>query len=192
MVIPKDIERYHVGEGRRVSGSSLTRTKVETFYKHPKIWIIRIQKMRWKQRLVGAFDSRVNSAGMKTLQIIVSCSDDESDLKYLSGILSSKLVNFWCINYLADDMNQAYLEKIPIRAINFSDPNDKAGHDRMVALVEQMLELHQRLRAAPSEADHELYQRQIDSTDREIDALVYELYGLAEEEIKIVEEATKR
>jgi hypothetical protein len=33
-------------------------------------------------------------------------------------------------------------------------------------------------------------QRQIDATDREIDRLVYELYGLTDEEIRIVEEAT--
>lgn len=33
-------------------------------------------------------------------------------------------------------------------------------------------------------------QRQIDATDRQIDRLVYELYGLTEDEIRIVEEAT--
>jgi len=33
-------------------------------------------------------------------------------------------------------------------------------------------------------------QRQIEATDRQIDALVYELYGLTEEEIEIVEDAT--
>jgi len=33
--------------------------------------------------------------------------------------------------------------------------------------------------------------RQIDSTDRQIDNLVYELYGLTEEEIKIVEGGNK-
>ena len=32
-------------------------------------------------------------------------------------------------------------------------------------------------------------QTQINQTDKEIDAMVYELYGLTEEEIKIVEEA---
>ena len=40
---------------------------------------------------------------------------------------------------------------------------------------------------AASHADRELYQRQIDATDREIDRLVYELYGLTEEEISVVE-----
>jgi hypothetical protein len=34
-------------------------------------------------------------------------------------------------------------------------------------------------------------QRQIDATDRQIDGLVYELYGLTDDEIKIVEEATR-
>ena len=48
-----------------------------------------------------------------------------------------------------------------------------ARHDRMVSLVEQMLarSVHKRL-AAASASDRELYQRQIDATDREIDKLV--------------------
>jgi hypothetical protein len=33
-------------------------------------------------------------------------------------------------------------------------------------------------------------QRQIAAADRQIDRLVYELYGLTEDEIKIVEDAT--
>ena len=46
-------------------------------------------------------------------------------------------------------------------------------------------------RVSESPADKELYQRQIEATDRQIDGLVYELYGLTEEEIKIVEEVTQ-
>jgi hypothetical protein len=57
----------------------------------------------------------------------------------------------------------------------------------MVALVECILDLHQKLAAATIPADKKLYQRQIEATDRAIDALVYELYGLTEEEIAIVE-----
>ena len=38
--------------------------------------------------------------------------------------------------------------------------------------------------------DKEVLQRQIDATDRQIDQLVYELYNLTDEEIRIVEEAT--
>ena len=42
-------------------------------------------------------------------------------------------------------------------------------------------------RVSESPADKELYQQQIEATDRQIDALVSELYGLTEEEIAVVE-----
>jgi hypothetical protein len=188
MVIPKDIERYAVAEGIQISQNSLTSTKVTTIYEHPKIWLIRIQKMRWRRRLVCGLDVRQNSAGMKTLQAVVSTTNCTADLKYLQAILASSLMNFWCTNYLADDMNQSYLEKLPIRSINFDDPSDVACHDQMVALVEQMLDLNKRLAGASFPAEQMLYERQIESTDRQIDALVYELYGLSDEDIRIVEE----
>ncbi len=56
-------------------------------------------------------------------------------------------------------------------------------------MAEEVLELHKRLHDAKSDRDRELYKRQIDATDREIDRLVYELYELTEAEIGIVEGA---
>ncbi len=115
---------------------------------------------------------------------------------YLLGVLNSKLLSA-CLKsvstpfrggYLA--LNRQYIEQLPIRAINFSDPADVARHDRMVALVGQMLELHKR-QAAAAGRDRELYQRQIEATDKEIDKLVYELYGLTDEEIRLVEEGAQ-
>ena len=85
------------------------------------------------------------------------------------------------------DRCAAYLNPFPVRSINFSDLDEKGHHDSIVNLVESMLILKKQLSTAKSEAQKEVIQRQIDSTDREIDKLVYELYGLTEEEIKIVE-----
>ena len=64
---------------------------------------------------------------------------------------------------------------------------DKISHDQLVKLVEQMLELHKRLAAARTPPENSSLQRQIAATDSQIDRLVYDLYGLTEEEIKIVE-----
>jgi hypothetical protein len=75
----------------------------------------------------------------------------------------------------------------PIRTINFTDPADVARHDRMVALVTQMLELHARLAAEGVPHEKAALQRRIEMTDRQIDQLVHELYGLTAEEIKVVE-----
>ena len=82
-------------------------------------------------------------------------------------------------------INTKTLNDLPICPINFSDPAEKAAHDRMVSLVERMLSLHKRSARTPQEK--EMIQREIESTDRAIDALVNQLYGLTEGEIKIVE-----
>ena len=79
-----------------------------------------------------------------------------------------------------------YIEQLPIRTIDFTDPADKAHHDRMVALVTQMLDLNKKLQDARLEQEKTMLSRQIEATDESIDKLVYELYGLTEEEIKIV------
>ncbi len=81
---------------------------------------------------------------------------------------------------------------MPIRTIDFSDPEDVARHDRMVELVERMLSLHERLEGARIGQERTVIGHQIEATDRQIDHLVYELYGLTDEEIGIVEGATAR
>lgn len=57
----------------------------------------------------------------------------------------------------------------------------------MVSLVEQMLEAKSKQQAARSERDQTYYQDRCNNLDRQIDKLVYELYDLTGDEIKIVE-----
>jgi hypothetical protein len=82
------------------------------------------------------------------------------------------------------------MEKVPIRVIDFAVQSDKARHNKMIYLVERMLNLHKRLSQAKAPSEKGRLQRQIDATDREIDRLVYDLYGLTEEEIRIVDAAS--
>ena len=65
---------------------------------------------------------------------------------------------------------------------------DKRRHDRIVALVEDMLQLQKDLAATPPELDNQrsALQKRITRVDEEIDQIVYELYGLTEEEIRMV------
>jgi hypothetical protein len=57
----------------------------------------------------------------------------------------------------------------------------------MVEPVERMLDLHKQLPEAKTPHERKSLQRTIAATDRQIDALVYELYGLTDDEIRIVE-----
>jgi len=56
-----------------------------------------------------------------------------------------------------------------------------------VKLVERMLALHEKLAMGRIERERTVLGYQIEATDRRIDRLVYELYGLTEEEIRVVE-----
>jgi len=71
-----------------------------------------------------------------------------------------------------------------------ANPADVARHDHMVELVAVQLDLH-KLASAGTDHDKTLLSRRIEGTDQQIDRLVYELYGLTEEEIGIVEAATR-
>jgi hypothetical protein len=129
--------------------------------------------------------------GNDNIQMIIS------DDKYLLGILNSKISRVFLAGIC--DVVQGgfyrlkitYISKIPIRTIDFSDPADKARHDRMVALVTQMLDLNKKLQDARLEQERTMLSRQIGATDGAIDKLVYELYGLTEEEIAVVEGVKK-
>jgi len=64
---------------------------------------------------------------------------------------------------------------------DFFAPGVKEAHVRQ-SLIDPLFE-------ALGERGSELIQRQIESSDHEIDRLVYELYGLTEEEINIVKKS---
>jgi type I restriction-modification system DNA methylase subunit len=120
-----------------------------------------------------------------------------SDDKYLLGILNSKL-NRLFLKHVCDKVQGgfyrlkiSYISQIPIRTINFSDPADKTRHDNMVELVTRMLDYNKKVQENGGDKEKNLLQRQIEVTDTAIDKLIYELYDLTPEEIKIVEENSK-
>jgi type I restriction-modification system DNA methylase subunit len=121
----------------------------------------------------------------------------EHSREYILGLLNSKLLE-WMIRHSATQMRGGYysyesrfIRNLPIRVINFSGSADKSRHDKMVDLVKKMLDLHKQLALVKTPDDKTRLQRQIDATDQQIDNLAYELYGLTEKEIQIVEDGTK-
>lgn len=121
--------------------------------------------------------------------------------KYLLGILNSKVFWFAISNISIPFGVRAgefryrliyqYMEKVPIRAADLKNPSDRAMHDKLVALVDKMLALVPKLRSAKSDGDRATLQNAVAATDRAIDALVYELYGLTPQEIALVEASAK-
>ena len=112
--------------------------------------------------------------------------------RFVLGILLSTCFQFLYQVYsqgeqrVIPQIKAAKLYDLPFPVIDISQ-SGKASHDRMVELVDQMLSLHKQFVSAKTDHDKTVIQRQIDSTDHQIDQLVYELYSLTEDEIKIVE-----
>ncbi|HZP83284.1 MAG TPA: N-6 DNA methylase [Chthonomonadaceae bacterium] len=135
--------------------------------------------------------SWVNTAMITTdnvLNLVPTVPD--ADVKYALGILNSRIISWYYVNTSMiaqkDDFPQVHISALSALPIPMAD---KARHDRMVDLVEAMLALHKQLPNA-SPTTRAVLQRQIDATDHQIDRLVYELYGLTDAEIALVEEGT--
>jgi len=114
-------------------------------------------------------------------------------LEYLLGIVNSSLFQYIYWNWMVTNrhstpqLKKIHLDQFPVRSIDFANPSEKAQHDKLVSLVEKMLELQKKYHEARMERDKEIYERQIRIIDAQIDGLVYDLYGLTEEEVKVVE-----
>jgi hypothetical protein len=127
---------------------------------------------------------------------IVLRPEVEENILYVLGVLNSKLVEFYYQQTTVPKANAYFIYKtmflkpLPIRRIDFSNKADKARHDKMVELVTRMMELKKQQARAPkkqSPGAKQLLDQKLAITDHQIDALVYELYGLTEQEIEIVE-----
>lgn len=109
---------------------------------------------------------------------------------FLLGILNSKLMTaFYRAKAITNIKSIAQIKKVDLDALPIpsSDFVERKQHDDLVRLVVKMLGLVGRLQAARTESERSVLQNIITATDRQIDHLVYELYGLSEDEINIVE-----
>ncbi|MAT40406.1 MAG: hypothetical protein CL946_12490 [Ectothiorhodospiraceae bacterium] len=105
-----------------------------------------------------------------------------SDLDLL-GLLNSNLIDFFYRN-ITSSYRGGYLRYIFQYMVTIPIVDTA---NALTTLVERMLDLHKRLAEAHTSHDKKLLQQQIALTDREIDRLVYDLYELTDEEIRIVE-----
>jgi site-specific DNA-methyltransferase (adenine-specific) len=109
------------------------------------------------------------------------------NLRYILGLLNSSLIEWLYKQTTVPKANSFYiyktmfLKRIPIRMIDFKNYDDVNHYDRIISLVDQILSL----KKPDPQAD-------IGALEAEIDQLVYKLYNLTPEEIKIVEESLRR
>jgi hypothetical protein len=150
-------------------------------------------------RLVDSLHASLDIYGKYVLDnvdvngITLKYNFNKIDLKYIFALINSKLLQ-WFFPFISAPFrggfrsaNKQFLSQLPIKLINFSVPFEKSQHDKMIEMVDQMLEVQKKYHTTKLETEKKLFKNQIDILDNQIDQLVYELYGLTDEEIKIVE-----
>lgn len=113
-------------------------------------------------------------------------------LEYILGILNSKLMR-WYFPFISEPYrgcwwgaNKQYLSNVPIRNIDFNNPDDINLYNETIKLVEKLLKLHENLVKVNIPSKKEMIQRQIDAADQQLNKRIYDLYGLNDKEIEIL------
>ena len=114
-------------------------------------------------------------------------------LEFILGILNSRLESFYFATYIIDySLGGGLIHATPGSQGKLIIPRASGAKiKQMVTFVEQMLELNKKLSKIKNPEEKTRIQRQIDATDNQIDSLVYDLYNLTPDEIKIVEDSSK-
>ena len=77
--------------------------------------------------------------------------------------------------------------RIPMPSVDLTKKSDKEVHDKLVKLVDNIIAINKKLVGENNPNTKEILERQVRALDGEIDRLVYGLYGLSDNEIRIVE-----
>jgi adenine-specific DNA-methyltransferase len=123
--------------------------------------------------------------------ILVPGENAREDPHYLVALLNSRLMWSWFRRRAkrrgADlEINGHVLAQTPIRTIDFADPAERATHARLVELARQMAAIERHLRATAPAGRAGLLGRRA-KIDRQIDEIVYALYGLTGSDVAAVE-----
>lgn len=114
--------------------------------------------------------------------------EDGRDIRFLVGLLNSKLMRFVYTTLISESQQKAFpqvkvgsLRKLPIIELDLNQVSEQRPHDEVVKHVQLLLDIYAKKEESPQETE------QIDST---IDHLVYQLYGLDDKDIRVIEEST--
>jgi len=182
----KSIERYYTNEQDLYLkyGDWLARNwKNKTFYETNKIAIRETGK-----RITATLDleNRYFLSSIYAIYFKESSKNNHNDLHILLAILNSEFSNYF-IKLVALNLTEGAFTKVRTNQLARLPVPKDCNQGELATLVDQMLLTQKEYHHTKSDSDKKLYEQKIAMLDKKIDALVYQLYDLTPEEIKIVE-----
>lgn len=186
----KDVGRYQLSwSGLWMQyGTWLAQPRELSIFTRPRVLIREITSPF--PRCLNSTFTEAQYLNNKSVLNILHPTDDVAELKCLLGLLNSKFMSAYYKQYGVKSARKLF-PKIVIRNVReFPFPCDLPADQReaLAELVDHTLLLNAQT-SSTTQQSKKILSNQIDATDRQIDQLVYGLYGLTDEEIKVVEEA---
>ena len=195
ILIGEDFSRYrilgcHYIDFKR-EGIKFKSTEI---YKSPKMIMMAVSPI-----FITAFDERENIVLTKNNYSIKIRKEVDIDLKYLLAIFNSKLYRFYQENLYTLGaeytifISKEYLKSVKILNPSNFDTNQKIEYTNLIETVDKLLTLNNRLNEIGDKKTDERsrIEEEIDKTDEEIDNLVYKIYGITEEEKRVIDRSFK-
>ena len=167
LIVGKDIDKYVVHFSDRFIQFDNCNTSIYKelwMYTQPKIFIQRIRNLALQDRIVATYDEQgfICTNTLRMLYLKAGAQYGVLSLKYILGILNSYVINhIFRTLFLNKDIYKYQLEQLPIPTVS------SVQQQEIIAIVDKILSI----KNADPTTDTSNYERQID-------ALVYELYGI--------------
>jgi type I restriction-modification system DNA methylase subunit len=192
----KDVSRYRTSwSGEWLSyGKWLAAPREPRFFKENRLLFREVPGTG--KRIQASITNEASCYG-HSITPFIPHAESPYRLEYFLGLSNSKLMS-WYGNLILPNfgkevfpkLNPKDVKEIPIRPIDFAHPDELAKHDKVVSLVNRILELNQKRTGENNPETLRLLDTQIAITDRLIDQFIYHLYDLTPEEKDLVELST--
>ncbi|WIH94973.1 N-6 DNA methylase [Brachyspira pilosicoli] len=160
-------------------------SRLKLFSEVEKILIRRVAN-----QLIATYDNE-NYYFIKNLYSLIS---KDYNLKYILGLINSKLLNFFFKKYFTTKKEdifpeiQAYhINELPIYKIDLSKKEEKEKYDKIIELVDSMIILNKKLILEKNPNSLNMINRQILACEKQLDNLIFSIYNLNDEEKRIIE-----
>jgi adenine-specific DNA-methyltransferase len=113
------------------------------------------------------------------------------NLRYLTGLLNSRVVNFWLYHMGKKQGEQLQVDKTPLMELPIYKPDEDektlVAQGEIVEAVDMIIDIKKKMAETKLEGEMTLLERQVSGLERRIDNLVYKLYSLSDEDIQAIE-----
>jgi len=190
-----DVKRYFVQWGGKeyISyGSWLGAPREQRFFNTPRILVRQIVSGNPLRIYAGYTEEELYNT--QSVFNLISKDEKKLNTKYLLALMNSNLLNFYHSHKYLDlskNLFQKILiqncKKFPIRVINAKSKSDLESQSEIIKLVDQLLALNKEVLSVSLESKQNQLQNKIDYCENRINQLVYQLYELTEDDVKIIE-----